>query len=485
MKGGCAMSIDMTMGEFASSLQKFGISRKEIDFVMCVLQHIIKDPFEESMKICKALKLKKEQLKYYYSIIQQSSIAQEILQKNFPRHYSLFRDRFLFTDFWKKVFGGKNPFPIEVEIHPSEICNLKCQFCPTLGNDYKNQEYYPRLKDKMKNREFVVNKIQSIFKDLAEGGTKKIIFSGGKEPTLSPLILELISAAKKAKLAVKVVTNGSGFMIPYKIGEVKISGDELFEFYSSNVDRIHISLNAHNRELFNKVKGLKPNSQTFDLIISNLKKIISFRNKLKKRKKPAVEIYVAVLVDKENYLQLPEIIKFLADLDVDIISINRYQYQMVGKEDVFSDKELEELLRNLKKMMGVYKSKKTKLIVSVDDFKNDYYKLILRRKARCWTAFWETAFNPVFLGVACDTAAFPNRERFDGADFKLGSVFECPDFKSYWNHNYEIRKNICSDKCSDCRLCHKLTNVYAEKLYIDYQNGFELKDQPFYSFIQT
>jgi len=136
----------MPVGKFVHSLKNSDLSGKERDVTAHVLQCIIENPFEESMQICKKLNLTKEDLKYYYSIIQHSNIAQKILQHSFPRHYSFFRDRILFDGFWEMVFEGKNPFPIEVEIHPSEVCNLRCQFCPTLDNDYKDQDYYPELK---------------------------------------------------------------------------------------------------------------------------------------------------------------------------------------------------------------------------------------------------------------------------------------------------------------------------------------------------
>jgi hypothetical protein len=144
---------------------------------------------------------------------------------------------------------------------------------------------------------------------------------------------------------------------------------------------------------------------------------------------------------------------------------------------------MKELLRNLEKIKEDWSSSGTQLIVSVEDFRNDYYRHVLGIKAKCWTSYYETAINPLFLGLACDTAAFPSRETFGGVDFKLGCVFDYPNFESYWNHTLDIRKKICSDKCSDCRFYHKLINVYVDKLYNDYQNGFGLDTQPFNSFI--
>jgi len=474
-------NIDNSTKKFAFSLKNSYLSVKKIEVAKSVLKSILENPFAESIEICKRLKLTKEELKECYLIIQKTNIAQKILESCFPRHYSFFRDRILFNFFWKKLFEGKNPYPIEVEIHPSERCNLRCQFCPTLNNDYKDQDYYQELKNKIKDRKVILNKVKSLFKELASKGTKRIIFSGGKEPTLSPLILDLIFSAKKSGLEVKITTNGSGLNMPKECDGQILSKDNLFKFYAENLDRIHLSLNASNRETFNKVKGLNNDSVLFDQIVSNIKRIIFWRDKLRKEKKPSVEIYVAIVVDKENYKNLPNVIEFIKNLGSDIISINRYQYQMVEKKDIFNDKEMKDILRILKKIDEGWDSKKTRLIVSVEDLRNNYYKHILQLKTRCWVACCELTLNPVFLGLVCDTAAFPGREIFNGSNFRLGYIFDYPDFESYWNHTYEFRKGLSTDKCNDCRFCHKLLNAYVEKLYNDYQNGFKLEDQPFYS----
>lgn len=473
----------MSTSAFIDSLQNSGISEQKINNVMNVFQCVIESPFEKNMKICSRLNLAKDELKYCYSVIQKSVEAQKMLEQSFPRHYSFFRDRFFSNNFLKKIFEHENPFPIEIEIHPSEVCNINCQFCPTVGNDYKDQEYYSELKPRLHDRDMVIDRIKAIFTELKEGGTKRIILSGGKEPTMSSLILELINAANEPGMDVKLVTNGSGFMIPRKLHGRRISDEDLFKFYASMRGRIHLSLNAHNRKLFNKVKGLKEDSKTFDQIVSNIRRINYWRDRLKKEGRHVAEIYTAVVVDKDNCKQIPEILEFLVEVGVDIISVNRYQYQMVVKQDEFNDDEMKELLRNLEKIKENWSSSGTQLIVSVEDFRNDYYRHVLGIKAKCWTSYYETAINPLFLGLACDTAAFPGRETFGGVDFKLGCVFDYPNFESYWNHTLDIRKKICSDKCSDCRFYHKLINVYVDKLYNDYQNGFGLDTQPFNSFI--
>ena len=206
---------------------------------------------------------------------------------------------------------------------------------------------------------------------------------------------------------------------------------------------------------------------------------------IKERGKHGTEIYAAVVVDRDNYQQLSDIIAFLAELGVDIISINRYQYQMVGKKDVFNNGEMKKLLQNLEKIKEGWDSVKTQLVVSAEDFRNDYYNYVFRLKTRCWISFCEIAINPVFLGSVCDTTAFPGRETLRGIDFKLGYIFDYPDFSSYWNNSCRIREHIYSDSCPDCRFCHKLVNVYVEKIYRDYKNGFQIKDQPFCSVGQS
>jgi molybdenum cofactor biosynthesis enzyme MoaA len=369
---------------------------------------------------------------------------------------------------------------LEIEIHPAEFCNLQCGFCPTVGKKYEDDPHFAQFKERLPKGKDFVELINRMFNEIARAGAKRIIFSGGKEPTLAAHILDFVRGARGAGLQVKVTTNASGFSVPHQLAGTLISGEELTEFYASNLDRIHLSLNAHTRGLFNQIKGLAADSCLFDTIVSNVTKIAECRDALKEKGRHSVEIYAAVLVEKGNYAALPEIVDFLSGLGVDIISLNRYQHHMVGRQDGYSAEEHASILQTLSEIESKWKSTRTRLIISFEDFNDRYYKRILSTKARCWTTFSETAFNPVFAGFACDTAAFPGRSKIGQADYSMGFLLDHRSFKSYWISTVEKRKKVDSLNCTDCRLAHKLTNLYVDKIYNDLTNGVMLEDQPFY-----
>jgi len=148
-------------------------------------------------------------------------------------------------------------FPMMCVISFTYICNAKCPNCPytnsTIRSDYKDRPFMN----------------EDTFKIIAEqcgeyGAWVRI--SGGGEPMLHPQAVELVEYAKKVGAKVGLITNGSRF-----------TEENSRRLLTANVDMIEFSVDAADEETYGRVrKGLK-----WTTLVTNVKRMIELRNKLK------------------------------------------------------------------------------------------------------------------------------------------------------------------------------------------------------------
>lgn len=116
------------------------------------------------------------------------------------------RFRFLFDPlrlleqkhFVERYLAGENPFPLSVEIDPSNACNHDCGFC-----------IYHSMHQKDRSERLSRDKLLSIVDELHTLGCRSILFVGGGEPMTNPHTVEAIERAAAHGIACGVVTNGS------------------------------------------------------------------------------------------------------------------------------------------------------------------------------------------------------------------------------------------------------------------------------------
>lgn len=132
-------------------------------------------------------------------------------------------------------------YPISVELTLTNRCNLHCVYCS--DQDLRERQGKDAFLD--------YNILNRLFKDLAKGGTKGVVFEGGGEPTLHPDFSKLVESAKENNLAVGLITNGT----------VRLSESDL-----QNLEWIRVSLDASNAEEYTSLKGV----DYFERVLSNI-----------------------------------------------------------------------------------------------------------------------------------------------------------------------------------------------------------------------
>lgn len=138
------------------------------------------------------------------------------------------------------IARGENPYPVTVEIDPSNTCNHHCDWC--VSELSHTGEYLP-----IERFESLVDEFQSI-------GVESVVLKGGGEPTVHPefnRMLELLH--DEGGLGIGLITNGS------------MPRPGTMEAIASTVDWVRFSIDAANARTHRAIHGTKD----FDRILDN------------------------------------------------------------------------------------------------------------------------------------------------------------------------------------------------------------------------
>lgn len=178
------------------------------------------------------------------------------------------------------------PFPHNMLIELTNICNHKCIFC-----GYRKMQRPKRTCD----RTFV----EKILKEAYQHGTREVGFYVIGEPLLYGDISEIISYAKQVGYEYIYLTTNGALANEKKLEDIILAG----------LDSIKFSINAGTRETYQKIHGkddfntVKENLYSLDHLIKekglSIKRYISFiRNEWNKEEEPLLFKEFEKLVDK-------------------------------------------------------------------------------------------------------------------------------------------------------------------------------------------
>ena len=224
-----------------------------------------------------------------------------------------------------EYFDGKNVDPITMEIDPSNACNHSCPFCIS-GHihlkKFKGTEFFNR---QMMDEETLLNLVQ----DLSKTKIKSIAFTGGGEPTMNPALKEAIIYLKKnSNIQIGMYSNGS-----------MMQRFDLFETIVESLEWIRVSIDAGNKKSYDDLR-VTNSTNNFDVVLSNIKKLIQKKKELKSN----IIIGVGFVVTQDNYKEVIDFANLFKDIDIDycqfkpeIIQIERNGTQDNKKQQISSE----------------------------------------------------------------------------------------------------------------------------------------------------
>ncbi|WP_010681180.1 radical SAM protein [Acetivibrio cellulolyticus] len=189
--------------------------------------------------------------------------------------------------------GGKNIYPLSMEIAPSGTCNHRCTFCAL---DY--MEYKPVLLDK--------DLILKNLRDMYDRGLKSIVLAGEGEPLVNKDTPEIINGSKEIGLDIAMSTNGVLFTS-------EVSKDCLH-----NLTWVRFSVSAATSGTYDKIHRGKQGD--FERAITNISEAV----KIKKRDKLRTTIGVQLLLIPENTQEVLELGRMLKEIGVDYYTVKPF-----------------------------------------------------------------------------------------------------------------------------------------------------------------
>lgn len=223
------------------------------------------------------------------------------------------------------VFNGKKmsdkEFPISVELHLTDMCNLNCHWC-TDKELRKNKATLP------------LETIKKLFEEFAEYHTG-VTLEGGGEPTLHPQFKEIIDAGSDSGLDLGLITNGT----------IDISD------CVHKLKWIRVSLDSSNEKEYEDEKGVN----AFQKVLDNLEKMTAVRNPQK------TFIGVGYVLTTRNQCNLGGLLERLDEIGID------YLYIRPVEEAQDITPTIEEMLDLRKQLVELTKDKRIKYMLTIAD----------------------------------------------------------------------------------------------------------------------
>lgn len=287
-------------------------------------------------------------------------------------------------------------YPISVDIHLTNACNLRCEWC----TDSELMKTGATMK---------YENVISLIDEFAANGTG-ITFEGGGEPTLYKDFSRVVDYAYERGVDLGLITNGT----------VDISKD-LYKF-----KWVRVSLDSCDKEQYLKEKG----RDQFDKVIENLKTFSKNRNPEK------TFCGVGYVITRRNMEKIDRIIEILDEAGVDYI----YFRPVEEAEDILPT--VDDMLNLKKNLIKWTEGKRIKYLINI------YDRVIKDNNNLPCVAHSLTA-----IIHADGTVNLCEKRRHD--EICIGNVNN-NSFYEIWNS--DIRKSaskklLCSDCQKGCDVC--------------------------------
>ncbi len=185
---------------------------------------------------------------------------------------------------WAK---GKTAPPDEVQIYPTNICNLDCQFCAQKRGEYRRE-------DEIDDSVWL-----SVVKDICDMGVKKVLISGGGEPLArKELFMKMITILKENGVRGRMIHNGTLW-----------DKDSVEQMIRLGWESLTFSIDGATEETHDFLRGGK----CFKKIVENVKLFKNIKAELGKERP---ELEVNYVLCNRNYKETAKMIELAAELGI-------------------------------------------------------------------------------------------------------------------------------------------------------------------------
>ena len=323
----------------------------------------------------------------------------------------------VYADKINRILDGEFPAPVVLNLDLTNECNFRCQWCYV--KDYiSNEIEMPR------------DTASKIINEIADLGTRSILFTGGGEPTLHPNFSKMVKLATVRKLEIGLTTNGTQL-------------HRLVNYLSfENFKYVRISFDAGYEQTYMRIH--KARDGDF------LRVLLAARDLSLKR---CCQVGMAFLATPFNYLEIPVALKWAENYDFDYLEIRPTVFTPFLSDDQL--KKAIELSDNL-----VSDS------VKIYSIRHRFDSLLDKRTYLCKsTPLVAVVTADARLNLCCQYRGDPK--------YQWGDLSK-KTFKSLWGDRRH-KKLIRSIDVNDCPTCRMISyNQIIEEVFVkgDMHLGF-------------
>lgn len=306
-------------------------------------------------------------------------------------------------------------YPITVELAPTNKCNHNCPRCAGGRHDNSSSLSLPEMKS-------IIDQISRF--------ARSLIITGGGEPFCNKNTEKIITYAKKKKLDIGIITNGS------------LLSKKNINAIVKNCNWIRISIDADNPEDYHKIHGCDKN--IYDKTWKNIKLLIAEKNKTKSK----CLIGIAYLTSKESANNINNFYKIAQKNKIDFVN-----YRPFNNDTYNALKEIQEIQRT--KTPRIYYPEGRYLCFQNNDLKRKYKKCFGHH-------FVATIMADANLYICCQLL---NKEKHSLGNLKkktFEEIWRSPKRKKIIN-NLDLKK--CDINCRNHSFNNKLWDIYLAQKY--------------------
>lgn len=223
------------------------------------------------------------------------------------------------------------------------------------------------------NDELKIDDVKNVIKWFANQGGKSIIISGG-----DPILYKDLD---------KVIETISYYGIKWSIFSTLITKNkDLLTLIGKKADRLHISVDAVDKELYKNIRGV----DAWDLVKENLIYVQSLRTN-------KIPIRLSCTITALNYEEWLHIYEFAKENSM-LLKYYPAQHWVNDSEKYFEtgigfDDNISYLFNNRMKMLSEIEKKSGKIITNANQLVHDYYNITSNNCKKCYIPFVHTSIN--------------------------------------------------------------------------------------------
>ena len=315
--------------------------------------------------------------------------------------------------------------PWHVQLEVTTHCNLACYMCvrneAVKHPQHLSYDDFLRLFDRIRPR--------------------RLTLSGAGEPLLHPDLARMIGHAQRHGAPTMIPSNGTLLRRPELAESIVAAG----------LRTMKISLDAANPQTYAAIRR----QDCFDGIIEGIRLVDALK---KKRMTRFPEIRLDVVILKENYAEIPDIIALARDLQIGTIFFRALQVSGIGaarEQEIGRDLDFEALYRAVR--AGLAESARLGVRTNLGDIARDfesYRSLYVEQDAALSRQVCLLPWLQCFISVCGELS--PCCATCTNEGISAGNVFD-RDFEAVWNGEkmQAIRRRFRSKRnafavCRDC-----------------------------------